>query len=110
MTNCRNIGLRLPNAIQMFHYLNANVFLVEYRGYGDSDDATPSEMGLKLDSEAALRFISKHQSVDPDRVFVFGRSLGGAVAFHLAEYAARFDIPLAGVIVEVSTHQCKTTR
>jgi pimeloyl-ACP methyl ester carboxylesterase len=98
--NAGNIGLRLPNAIQMLQTLNAHIMLVEYRGYGDSDTVTPTEAGLRLDSEAALRFIIKHPLMDRTRIFLFGRSLGGAVAFHLAEYAQRQQIPIAGVMVE----------
>ena len=30
----------------------------------------------------------------------FGLSLGGAVAFHLAEYAQQYKLPLAGLLVE----------
>jgi len=101
--NAGNIGLRLPNAIQMYHYLNANILLVEYRGYGDSDDAKPTEAGLKLDAEGVTAYINKKNlpNVDPRRIFVFGRSLGGAVAFHMAEYAQKSQFPLlAGLIVE----------
>lgn len=101
--NAGNIGLRLPNAIQMYHYLNANILLVEYRGYGDSDDAKPTEKGLKLDAEGVLNYINTKNlpNVDPRRIFVFGRSLGGAVAFHMAEYAQKSQYPLlAGLIVE----------
>ena len=101
--NAGNIGLRLPNAIQMYHYLNANILLVEYRGYGDSDDAKPTEGGLKLDAEGVMAYINTKNlpNVDPRRIFVFGRSLGGAVAFHLAEYAQKSHYPLlAGLIVE----------
>jgi hypothetical protein len=49
--NAGNIGLRLPNAIQMRSYLHCNVLLVEYRGYGESDNVPPSEEGLKLDAQ-----------------------------------------------------------
>eukprot|EP00538_Stauroneis_constricta_P013669 CAMPEP_0119562470 /NCGR_PEP_ID=MMETSP1352-20130426/20551_1 /TAXON_ID=265584 /ORGANISM="Stauroneis constricta, Strain CCMP1120" /LENGTH=331 /DNA_ID=CAMNT_0007610883 /DNA_START=53 /DNA_END=1045 /DNA_ORIENTATION=+ len=98
--NAGNIGLRLPNAIHMLQFLDANVLMVEYRGYGDSDTVTPNEAGLKLDAEAALRHIAKHPKIDPSQIFVFGRSLGGAVAFHLAQYAEQNSLPLAGVIVE----------
>lgn len=98
--NAGNIGLRLPNAIQMYRDLNCNILMVEYRGYGDSDNVSPSEPGLKLDAEAALRFISSHPSIDSSRIFVFGRSLGGAVAFHLAHYAQEHSLELAGLIVE----------
>ena len=96
-----NIGLRLPNAMFMYQHLQANIFLVEYRGYGDSDDvSTINEKGLKLDSEAALRFILDHPSIDKNRVFCFGRSLGGAVTLHLTQYAEQHSLPLAGAIVE----------
>lgn len=81
--------------------LNANVFLVEYRGYGDSSPGVkPSEAGIKSDCEAALRFISSHPQVNPSRLYIFGRSLGGAVGFHVAQYAQRNNIPLAGLIIE----------
>ena len=98
--NAGNIGLRLPNAIQMMRHLNVNVLMCEYRGYGESDSVKPNEKGLKLDAEAALRFISKHPLIDSSKLFLFGRSLGGAVAFHLAQYAEKTGLPLAGVIVE----------
>mmetsp|Transcript_116610 Transcript_116610/g.228783 ORF Transcript_116610/g.228783 Transcript_116610/m.228783 type:complete len:259 (-) Transcript_116610:214-990(-) len=84
----------------MIQYLNANILMVEYRGYGESDSVPPSEAGLKLDAQAALNFITKHPKVDPASIFVFGRSLGGAVAVHLAQYAQEHQLPLAGVIVE----------
>lgn len=99
--NAGNIGLRLPNAYQMYHLLNANILMVEYRGYGDSHSSEPTERGLKLDAEAALRFLLTHPSIDPTRIFIFGRSLGGAVAFHLAQFAERHNMgPVAGLIVE----------
>lgn len=98
--NAGNIGLRLPNAHQMYSKLDANVLMVEYRGYGDSDTVKPTEQGLKLDAEAALNFISAHPQIDPHRIFCFGRSLGGAVAFHLAKYAQQYQKPLAGIILE----------
>lgn len=84
----------------MYRHLNANIFMVEYRGYGNSDEVKPNEAGLKLDAEAALNFILEHDAIDSDKVFVFGRSLGGAVAFHLAQFAENSNIQLAGIIVE----------
>ena len=104
--NAGNIGLRLPNAVQMYHNLGCNVFLVEYRGYGDSDDAKPNEKGLKLDAEAAYQYLLSSSMtgewyIDTNNIFVFGRSLGGAVAFHLAKYAEiTLQRPLRGILVE----------
>jgi pimeloyl-ACP methyl ester carboxylesterase len=103
--NAGNIGLRLPQAIQMFHHLKANVWMIEYRGYGDSDDKKPTETGLKLDAEAVWEYANNSKTLlhntDPKRMFVFGQSLGGAVAFHLAHYSQSTSYPpLAGVFVE----------
>jgi alpha-beta hydrolase superfamily lysophospholipase len=83
--------------------------MVEYRGYGDSDDVKPTEKGLKLDAEAAYNFLLNinssisppNNNIDPEQIFVFGRSLGGAVAFHLAKYAEQtLQRPLKGILVE----------
>ena len=98
--NAGNIGLRLPNAVQMFRTLSSNILMVEYRGFGDSDNVQPTEYGMRRDSEAALNFIRNHPHINPNKIFIFGRSLGGAVSFHLAQYAERNDIPVAGLIVE----------
>jgi len=98
--NAGNIGLRIPNALHMLQHLNSNILMVEYRGYGNSDSIKPSEAGLKKDAQAAMKFISKHPKIDASKLFIFGRSLGGAVAFDLAQYAEENNIPLAGVIVE----------
>lgn len=106
--NAGNMGFRLPNAIQMLRKLEVNVLMVEYRGYGRSDAVSPSERGLKLDGKAALRFAQNHPNIDPTNIFLFGRSLGGAVTFATAQYAqensngrgANNIHPLKGVIVE----------
>jgi abhydrolase domain-containing protein 13 len=98
--NAGNIGLRLPNAVQMMQYLNVNILMVEYRGYGNSDSVSPSEAGLKLDGQGALKFVLDHPKIDNSKIILFGRSLGGAVAFDVARYAQSNNIPIAGVIVE----------
>jgi pimeloyl-ACP methyl ester carboxylesterase len=59
--------------------------LLSYRGYGISG-GTPSEKGLQLDAEAAMEHIMSRTDIDKSKVFVFGRSLGGAVAVHLAQH------------------------
>ena len=77
--NAGNVGSRLPNIELLVKELNTNVLILAYRGYGDSE-GTPSEEGLKLDAEATLEFALNRNDIDKDRIFVFGRSLGGAVA------------------------------
>lgn len=84
--NAGNIGLRVPNFAQIVTKLKANVLALDYRGYGLSE-GTPSEEGLIEDALSAWRWIrqsSEKGEINGRRVFVFGRSLGGAVAIALA--------------------------
>nr|CAG4652009.1 EOG090X09ZU [Triops cancriformis] len=81
--NAGNIGHRLPNARGLYRQLGCNIFMVEYRGYGKSD-GHPSEKGLYLDAQAALDYLHNRSDIPRDKIMVFGRSLGGAVAIDLA--------------------------
>ena len=95
--NAGNIGFRLPNAKSLYFGCGLNVLMVEYRGFGDSS-GTPSEPGLALDGDTALTWLRTQQrAVDPDNVFLFGRSLGGAIAIHVASHSSSL---LRGVVLE----------
>lgn len=59
------------------------VLLVEYRGYGLSRGVEPSEEGLYRDAEAALDRLGD-RGIGPDRVVLWGTSLGTGVAAEMA--------------------------
>ncbi len=80
--NAGNISHRLYPA-QLFQKLGLSVLLFDYRGYGKSQ-GEPSEEGTYLDADAAWRFLREHKGIPPEKVLVFGESLGGAVAADLA--------------------------
>ncbi len=63
--------------------LPVQVFLVDYRGYGRSE-GRPDEGGLYSDGAAAWRYLVEDRGVPAERIVVFGKSLGGAVAVDLA--------------------------
>jgi fermentation-respiration switch protein FrsA (DUF1100 family) len=81
--NAGNISHRLES-IQIFHRLGLDVFIFDYRGYGQSE-GKPTEHGTYQDAEAAWRYLVETRQVKPSQVVVFGRSLGGAVASWLAQ-------------------------
>lgn len=58
-----------------------NVFLLDYRGYGLSG-GEPSLPGAQDDITSALAMLLTRPDVDPDRIVVFGQSLGGALAIY----------------------------
>lgn len=80
--NAGNISDRLAS-IQLLKGMNLNVLIVDYRGYGESG-GSPTERGTYRDAEAAWDYLTRTRGESPDRVVVFGRSLGGAVAIELA--------------------------
>jgi len=77
--------------------LGLNVLAIDYRGFGHSTPILPSEATALQDARAALDELQRRQP-DPRRRFLYGYSLGGAVAIALA---AERD-GLAGVVVESS--------
>ena len=60
-----------------------DVLLLDYRGYGASE-GRPSEVGLYRDADAAWLHLREDREVSPDRILLFGESMGGAVAVDLA--------------------------
>ena len=57
--------------------------LVEYRGYGRSIGAQPTEQGLFADASAVLDDLAA-RGIGPDRVILWGASLGSGVAVEMA--------------------------
>ncbi len=59
-----------------------NVFIFDYRGYGNSQ-GRPSMQGVHVDAEAALEKLLSLPHVDKEQIIVLGQSIGGAIAVHL---------------------------
>jgi len=76
-----------------------SVLAIDYRGFGESTRILPSERSAGEDAAAALQELARRQP-DPARRFVYGHSLGGAIAIDLA--ARPDNPPFAGLIVESS--------
>ncbi len=87
--NAGNLSHRLPNVQQLVER-GISVLILDYRGYGDSE-GSPSEKGLYADARAGWEWLRERR----ERVFLFGRSLGAAVAIHLAG-----EVEAEGVIAE----------
>ena len=59
--------------------LGYNVLIFDYRGYGKSEGEI-NRKGAFQDCEAALRYVKSREDVDPEKLLLFGQSLGGAHA------------------------------
>jgi fermentation-respiration switch protein FrsA (DUF1100 family) len=80
--NGGNIGDRV-SWLKMLHDLGLNVFIIDYRGYGKSE-GEPYEEGLYRDARAAYDWWAAERKPGNEKLILFGESLGGAVAVHLA--------------------------
>ena len=90
------------NSKNVLHYLdlfvglvrlNLGVLMPDYPGFGKSD-GSPTEETVYRTAERALQFL-KEQNIPPSKVVLFGKSLGTAVATHLATKS-----DCAGLILE----------
>lgn len=95
--NYRNISHNLEH-VQRLHEMGFHLLLVDYRGYGASSAGPPHEQKLYADAEAAWGYLLERRAVRPERAYIYGHSLGGAVAIELALHHPE----AAGLIVESS--------
>ncbi|ORY02905.1 alpha/beta-hydrolase [Basidiobolus meristosporus CBS 931.73] len=80
--NAGNVGHRIP-VFATFTRAVPDIAVVafDYRGYGGST-GSPSEKGLQQDSLCILNYVEK--KFPHSQIFLYGHSLGGAVAAYLA--------------------------
>lgn len=76
--NAGNISYRLDIARTLLN-TGAAVLMYDYRGYGKSE-GKPSEKGLYSDIDAVIQGLMDQKEYRENRIVMYGRSLGGAVA------------------------------
>lgn len=95
--NAENISTHFANVAWM-PAAGFNVLALDYRGYGGSG-GHPSLAGVQLDIDAAMRTLLERPDVDPQRIIVFGQSLGGALAIYYAAHS-KYRAHLRAVIAD----------
>jgi len=80
--NAGNISHRL-DSIRQFLSLGLSVFIIDYRGYGQSGGKT-TEKGIYRDADAAWRYLTEERGVAAGDIIIFGRSMGASAAAKLA--------------------------
>jgi len=81
--NDRNLSNHLEHTLWL-HNLGYNVLVADYRGYGKSTGGEPSEATVYEDAEAVWNYLLKLHGSAPRHTFIYGYSLGGAIAIDLA--------------------------
>lgn len=102
--NAGHIGDRVPKYRALYE-AGFGVFLAEYRGY-NGNPGKPSEAGLMADAASALAHLAE-RGIGPERIVLYGESLGTGVAVRLASegrYAGLvLEAPYSS-IAEVAQH------
>ena len=91
--------------IATLRQLGYSVLAIDYRGFGESPGDVPSERSVYEDARIAWKHLQQLQP-DARKRYIYGHSLGGAIAVDLAWRIARDDDPdgdypaAAGLIIE----------
>lgn len=94
--NAQNISSHLMN-VAWLPERGYNVFLIDYRGYGQSTGA-PDIEGTLHDAETGLRWLVNNRESKP--IALLGQSLGGALGIALAsEWGQRNEEPALNAVV-----------
>lgn len=78
--------------------LGGHVFVFDYRGYGDNE-GRPGEGNIAKDAHSIWIYATQSRGLDRARVFIYGESLGGAVATRLASELCQQKTPPAGLVL-----------
>ena len=98
--NAGNISHR-EDSLRFWRERGFSVLIFDYPGYGRSE-GSPSQAAVLASSRRAWKWLREEQGLAPERILVFGRSLGGAVATRLVhELLARSEW-VKGLVVESS--------
>jgi hypothetical protein len=80
--NAGNIYERIPELVDLSK-TGVSVLGIGYRGYGKST-GKPSERGIYLDGQAAVKYAEEKLKYGKEEIFLCGRSLGSVVALEMA--------------------------
>jgi abhydrolase domain-containing protein 12 len=77
---------------------HCHVLAIDYRGFGDSTWAVPTQAGLQIDALAAYSWLIDH-GVTGSRIVVTGHSLGSGVATDLVRHLEETGKSYAGLLL-----------
>jgi len=94
--NAGNISHRLDNIRRLLDTVGLSIFIFDYREFGRSEGVI-SKAGTFLDAEGVLRYLTVERQINHCDLLLFGRSLGTALAVHIAR-----SIEPLGIILEAA--------
>jgi len=96
-TGTRALPVRTVIYTALTSRLNANLMVIDYRGFGDSE-GHPSVEGVSMDARAGWDFLMD-EGAKPEDVLIMGHSLGTAISGLLAAELGREGIKHRGTVL-----------
>lgn len=93
--NGGNLTHRFDHAVSLASH-PVDVFIYDYRGFGQSE-GSPTVKGVVKDGEAALKYLTEVKKIPPEKIILYGFSLGSAVT---GEILKELGNTCPGVIIE----------
>jgi len=93
--NAGDVSYRIHTLCQL-NRMGMSTMIFDYRGYGLSE-GEPGEEGTYMDARAGWDYLTEQRGIPAERIVIFGRSLGGAIAAHLAA-----DVEPAALVIDSS--------
>ncbi|WP_284452776.1 alpha/beta hydrolase [Parachlamydia acanthamoebae] len=86
----------VPELQILFGRLGVNIYTGNYRGVGYSEKSPSKAEDLVIDGEAMVQYLL-NQGIQPENIVLYGWSLGGAVATHVAALHQNEEFPEKGI-------------
>lgn len=86
--NAGNINNHYFDALSLARRIKMNIIIFDYRGYGKSklkDNNHPSEDTIKRDAQTVYDWLVHYKLYNPNRIILYGKSMGGCAATHVAK-------------------------
>lgn len=96
--NAEDLGNVYPWCKFLAKMLKVNLFAYDYTGYGLSK-GSPSEDNCYADITAAYKYLRDEKDIIPEKLILYGRSLGTGPSCYLAATKAEEGVRLAGLIL-----------
>ncbi len=82
--NAQNMSHR-TGQLFVFQKLRKNSFIFDYRGYGESSGKIKKEADFYEDARSALKFLTEEKNIPPEKIILWGKSIGTAGVLELAQ-------------------------
>lgn len=100
--NGEDLGVTASYVLELSNSLKTSVLCYDYSGYGLAN-GKPSESNCYADIRAAYTYLVSEQRIPPNRILLFGRSLGSGPTLDLA---VSLGTKLGGVVLIAALTSC----